>query len=129
MISLTAGDWYSPAGRNKIATFPAGSLPEDMRHPDEFMNTVVLIDNVPYLVTGVESFRLFTGESRYTLGFGLGVRTPTEADIEKWKGFEMPEDKLDVIQKLLDGYNDPKTRGQSGKDAKLRADIQAVLNS
>lgn len=59
MIELKSQGSFTISSRpGRVFTFPAGSLPAELSHPRELVDTSVLIDDRPYKVTGVEHFAI-----------------------------------------------------------------------
>jgi hypothetical protein len=75
MTELQAEGWYNITGRGWVAACRA--RPEEINHPDEYVNRYVNIDGKEYYVTGCETFAVgLGGKGKYphALGFGLIIR-------------------------------------------------------
>lgn len=55
MRSFTAQDWFTIPGRGKVAAISGLEKEDDVYDPRTFRGWRVLIDGVPYDVTGVET--------------------------------------------------------------------------
>lgn len=55
-VKLYADDWYHVASRGPAASFQSGRLPPGIRHAKELMGEQVWVDNLRYVVKGVEHF-------------------------------------------------------------------------
>ncbi len=73
MIRYNSTSWFEIKGRGWVSSIDA-PLPDGMWNPNDLVRQQVYIDGKPYMIAGVEAFKIgISPETPYTLPFGLLV--------------------------------------------------------